>query len=559
MARINVPVVQGLLDLDIQGRSLRRNDHQWIGQVNPADPTDTVGAISYGEGDIVAHNGSLWLSTTTPNENNLPVDGSTFWTSLGNVQGITTVVGGETFITGLRIGEITRDLGLESLNDVADINAGQAEVAAPFTNAVTNLPYTEVLSFLDQSNTTVVSIPRTSVLGAAILSQLSVGDNITLFATMPDGTPINDAAGEQIIHTTTIRSLNNALLFRFIFLTDPAPAPTDCCTDPFVVTSRFTIGSITPATDDPGPGANNFALTWIEAEKAWRPRVVSGAAWSPGASYPVGALVTFQGVAYQSIAVSGTSNGLNPLVAPAGEWTGAIISIDDITDVNVGTAAFNRFESYVAADGTVLNQTDFTIVANDTNTLESTVTLAAGGRRNPATFWPAMAGDVIRLTNITDPTDVIMMAIVESTVNGVNQDISVASSGRTINRLERFFVEVERTVAATAAPSLAEDGYALSWDNASQTWQPARVIQGHDYLAALPTTGLTAGLHIRLQGDNRVYTYNGDKPGGVDGVWIADGPEVIFIKGAATPVTVLDPRSSAITWAEVPQYIYGAV
>ena len=375
---------------------------------------------------------------------------------------------------------------------------------------------------------------------------------------MPDGTPINDAAGEQIIHTTTIRTLNNALLFRFIFLTDPAPAPLPFDPldplEPFVPTSRFTIGSITPATDDPGPGANNFALTWIEAEKAWRPRVVSGAAWSPGASYPVGALVTFQGVAYQSIAVSGTSNGLNPLVAPAGEWTGAIISIDDITDVNVGTAAFNRFESYVAADGTVLNQTDFTIVANDTNTLESTVTLAAGGRRNPATFWPAMAGDVIRLTNITDPTDVIMMAVVESTVNGVNQDISVASSGRTINRLERFFVEVERTVAATAAPSLAEDGYALSWDNTSQTWQPLRVIQGHDYISTLPTpTAADSGRHYRLQSDNRTYTNNSV------GVFIADGPEVVFLKGAATPVTVLDPRSSAITWAEVPQYIYGAV
>ena len=77
-----------------------------------------------------------------------------------------------------------------------------------------------------------------------------------------------------------------------------------------------------------------------------------------------------------------------------------------------------------------------------------------------------------------------------------------------------------------------------------------------DYAATLPaTTGLMAGHQVRLQSNNRVYTLNAATPA----VWIADGPEVIFIKSASVPVTALNPQATVITWAEVPQYIYGEV
>jgi len=82
MARINVPFVQGQIDLDMQGRTVIANDHRWKGT------NATGGSIQYQTGDVVVHNDRWWISASDDNDNNEPgATGGTSWTEISEDTG----------------------------------------------------------------------------------------------------------------------------------------------------------------------------------------------------------------------------------------------------------------------------------------------------------------------------------------------------------------------------------------------------------------------------------------------------------------------------------------
>jgi len=394
MARINVPFVQGQIDLNMQGRTVVANDQRWKGDSSSPSGEGTTNSIAYRVGDIVIHNNVLWIALRDNDNIEPTANNSRDW-------------------------QIVGDNGIASINDIADVNVGTPESRGFFRRTSDNSEFTTPGTFA--FNTTRVISAAT--IPQDIRDQISDGDPIILAKTTAAGVPINDNMGVQITAEVTVTGFRVGGGEEYYILQAAPPS------ELFARTDFFQIQQITLAANNPGDLRDGEGLAWHAGSDTWLPHALGGESWRSNSVYALGDLVTYNRVIYQCI-VSSSTRGSAPDVAPT-EWVTSITSIDDIGDVNVGQAATVSFSNFTEVQTLVFGGPRINVEAASGTTIGLTAVLNSGVSQGYN--FPIEVGHRLELipTGQSSRNDVVVDVIAVDEGNS----IATVSQSITVNQL----------------------------------------------------------------------------------------------------------------------------
>ena len=331
---------------------------------------------------------------------------------------------------------------------------GDAARTGFYINTITGAELSGSFRFFGQNNTTLIDLGTEN---NNIIEQISIGDTITL--NRADGV---SAVGVVDSTNTTLGTI------------DISAAATG-----FVATDAFTITADFEATDNPGIVGEGRGLSWDSMNNRWIPHAFGGEAWRSNNNYRSGDIVSFTGIIYQcSVPIS--TKAMNPLLTPT-EWNNIITSINSLPDVVVGTAASQSFTFYTGSTGMVVDE-NFAVPGLTTGIISTGYTNFDGSTVTGLPFLPVMQGDTIRLRNTADLSQAGFFTVTSALGSPANIAFLSLTSGVNTSAGQRYVIDQVTTTVASNFPPATSDGFALTWVNSTQTWQP-RAVAG-----AVPTT-----------------------------------------------------------------------